>query len=200
METTSSNVIDVSRNELSQSNSSLDVQRENNEHRQPRSLESDIAQLPNQTGDMVSNMAVESISWEENANQGGNWREPTANDERGNWQQPTYAQFNEWREVNAEEMDTHWQEGLVSEYRQENPGNVNGEESHPQEAQRVWREDGSQEAVDNWSEGPSDPPRARRAIPVRRFNRFHPPEDDNVYSMELRELLSRYLITWFFYA
>ncbi|XWS56364.1 hypothetical protein CRYUN_Cryun09bG0079700 [Craigia yunnanensis] len=191
LETTSSNFIDDSRNELSQSNSSLDVQRENNEHTQPRSLESDIAQLPNQTEDMVSNMAVESISWQENANQGGNWREPTTNDERGNWQQPTYAQFNEWREVNAEEMDTHWQEGLVSEYRQENPGNVNGEESHPQEAQRVWSEDGSHEAVDNWSEGPSDPPRAHHAIPVRRFNRFHPPEDDNVYSMELRELLSR---------
>ena len=144
---------------------------------------------------MVSNMAVESISWQENANQGGNWRELTTNDERGNWQQPTYAQFNEWREGNAEEMDTNWQESSVSEYRQENPENINGEESHPQEAQRVWREDVSREAVDNWSEGPSGPPRARRAIPVRRFNRFHPPEDDNVYSMELRELLSRYLIT-----
>ncbi|XWS75239.1 hypothetical protein CRYUN_Cryun01aG0068500 [Craigia yunnanensis] len=190
-ETTSSNVINDSRNELSQTNMSPDVQRENNERSQPRSLESDIGQLPNQAGDMVSNMAVESISRQENANQGGNWREPTTNDERGNWQQPTYAQFNEWREGNAEEMDTNWQESSVSEYRQEIPGNVNGEESHPQEVQRVWREDGSREAVDNWSEGPSDPPRARRAIPVRRFNRFHPPEDDNVYSMELRELLSR---------
>ncbi|XWS66251.1 hypothetical protein CRYUN_Cryun05aG0183600 [Craigia yunnanensis] len=168
-ETTSSNVVDDSRNELSQSNTSLDAQRENNEHTQPRSLESDIAQLPNQTREM----------------------EPTTNDESGNWQQPTYVQFNDWREGNAEEMDTNWQEGSVSEYRQENPENINGEENHPQEAQRVWRGDDSPEAVDNWSEGPSGPPRARRAIPVRRFNRFHPPEDDNVYSMELRELLSR---------
>ncbi|XVE75467.1 hypothetical protein DITRI_Ditri12bG0095900 [Diplodiscus trichospermus] len=191
LETTSSNVIDDSRNELSQSNTLLNVQRENNEHSQPRSLGSDIEQLPNQTGDMVSDIAVDSISWQENANQGGNWREPTTNDERGNWQQPTFVQFDEWREGNAEQMDTNWQDGLLSEYRHENPGNVNGEGSHSQEAQRVWREDVSREAVDNWSEGPSDPPRARRAVPVRRFNRFHPAEDDNVYSMELRELLSR---------
>lgn len=136
-------------------------------------------------------MVAESISWQGNANQGGNWQEPTTNDERGNWPQPTYAQFNEWREGNAEELVTNWQEGSVSEYRQENPGNVNGEESHSQGTQRVWREDGSREAVDNWAEGPSGPPRPRRSIPVRSFNRFHPPEDDNVYSMELRELLSR---------
>ncbi|WRX12693.1 hypothetical protein QQP08_005180 [Theobroma cacao] len=180
-ETTSSNVINDSRNEHSQTNTLQDTQRENNEQTQSRSLENDITRLPNQTG-TVSNMVVESINWQENANQGGNWREPTTNDERGNWQQPTYAQYNEWREGNGEDMDTNWQESSVGEYHQENLGNVNGEESHPQEARRVWREDGSREAVDNWSEGPSDPPRARRAIPVRRFNRFHPPEDDNVYS------------------
>ncbi|GMI86951.1 SUMO-targeted ubiquitin E3 ligase 5 [Hibiscus trionum] len=190
-ETTSSNVINDSRIELPQTNISPDVQGENNEHTQLRSLESGITELPNQTGDTVSNMAVESISWQENANQGGIWREPAANDERGNLQQPTYAQFNQWREGDAEMMGTNWQEGSVGEHRQDNPGNENREVSNQEEAQRDWRVDRSQEAVDTWSEGPSYPPRSRRAIPVRRLNRFHPPEDDNVYGMELRELLSR---------
>ncbi|KAE8713880.1 kinetochore protein nuf2-like [Hibiscus syriacus] len=190
-ETTSSNVISYVRNELPQTNTLQNVQHENIEDTQPRSLRSHIGQLPNQTESMVNNvLVVESISWQENANQGGNWREPTTNDEGGNWPQPTYAQFNEWREGNAEEMDTNWQESSVSEYHQEIPENLNGG-SDSQEPHRVWHEDGSQEAVENWSEGTSDPPRARRASPVRRFNRFHPPEDDNVYSMELRELLSR---------
>ncbi|KAK8546196.1 hypothetical protein V6N13_067422 [Hibiscus sabdariffa] len=187
---TSRNVIDDSRNELPQSNMFRDVQHDQSEHTQSRSLESDVAR--SQTGDMVSNnMAVETISWQGNANQGGNLQEPTTNDEQASWPQPTNAQFNEQREGNSEELDTNWQDGSVGEYRQENPGNVNGEESHPQGSQRVWHEDGNREAVDNLSEEPSDLPRSRRAIPVRRFNRFHPPEDDNVYSMELRELLSR---------
>ncbi|KAB2063426.1 hypothetical protein ES319_A10G216100v1 [Gossypium barbadense] len=185
-ETTSSNVINDSRHELPQTNMSPDVQGENIERTQ-----SGIAELPNQTGVLVRNMAVESISWQENTTQGGNWREPAANDERGNWQQPTYPQFNELRDNSTEVMDTNWQESSVSEHRQENPGNENGEANRPQGAQRVWHEGRSQEAVDNWSEGRSGPPRARRAIPVRRLNRFHPPEDDNVYGMELRELLSR---------
>ncbi|TYH00042.1 hypothetical protein ES288_A10G243400v1 [Gossypium darwinii] len=185
-ETTSSNVINDSRHELPQTNMSPDVQGENIERTQ-----SGIAELPNQTGVLVRNIAVESISWQENTTQGGNWREPAANDERGNWQQPTYPQFNELRDNSTEVMDTNWQESSVSEHRQENPGNENGEANRPQGAQRVWHEGRSQEAVDNWSEGRSGPPRARRAIPVRRLNRFHPPEDDNVYGMELRELLSR---------
>ncbi|KAK8488716.1 hypothetical protein V6N13_061993 [Hibiscus sabdariffa] len=188
-ETTSSNVINDSRNELPETNTSPDVQGEN-EHAL-RSLESGITELPNQTGDTVSNMDVESISWQENANQGGNWREPATNDERGNLQQPAYAQFNQWREDNAEVMNTNWQEGSVSEHRQDNPGNENREVSLQEEVQRDWRVDHSQEADDTWSEGPSYPPRSRRSIPVRRLNRFHPPEDDNVYGMELRELLSR---------
>lgn len=59
------------------------------------------------------------------------------------------------------------------------------------QSHNVWPDDGPREAVDTWSEGPTDPPRMRRSVPSRRVTRFHPPDDDNVYSMELRELLSR---------
>ncbi|KAE8717931.1 hypothetical protein F3Y22_tig00110020pilonHSYRG00295 [Hibiscus syriacus] len=190
-ETTSNNVISDSGNELPQTNMLSDVQSENNEHLQFRSLETGIAELPDQTGDMVSNMAFESISWQENANQGENWQEAGANDEGGNLQQPTYAQFNQWREGDAEVMDTNWQEHSVGEHRQDNPGNENVEASHQEDARRDLREDRSQEAVGTWSEGPSYRPRSRRAVPFRRLNRFYPPEDDNLYGMELRELLSR---------
>ncbi|KAE8701523.1 leghemoglobin C2-like [Hibiscus syriacus] len=70
-ETISSNVINDSRSELPQTNTSQNVQHENIEDTQPRSLRSHTEQLPNQTGSMVNNvLVVESISWQENANQG----------------------------------------------------------------------------------------------------------------------------------
>ncbi|KAJ4720687.1 RING/U-box superfamily protein [Melia azedarach] len=177
--------INESRNDRSHTNLSQDVQNETNDISQPRSQESDIHQLPDQTGGLGSNTPVLS------SNQGENWQEEITEDHRGNWQQPSYSQFDESRNGDEAEMDTNWQESPVNDWPQETPGNVDREQGHPQEAQGVWHEDGSREAVESWSEGPSDPPRTRRAIPIRRFSRFHPPEDDNVYSMELRELLSR---------
>lgn len=145
-------------------------------------------------GNLESNTAVERLDWQETANEGGNWQEPIAEDETQNWQQTTFSQFNEWRGGNAEDTVENWQENSVNNWPQETPRNVDGETDHQQEAQGIWHENGSREAVGNWVEGPSAPVRNRRSVPVRRFNRFHPPDDDNVYSMELRELLSRYLI------
>lgn len=138
-----------------------------------------MQQLADQT-ETFESTASESVSWQETGNQGGNWQEQVAEDDRGNWQRRAYGPFNQLRDGNA-----------VSTWPQDTPRNVEGEDTHPQEAQGIWREENSREAAGNWSEEPSGPPRNRRGVPFRRFNRFHPPDDDNVYSMELRELLSR---------
>jgi hypothetical protein len=56
-------------------------------------------------------------------------------------------------------------------------------------ASEVWLEDGGfQETVQSWLTEPSD----QEAISVGRMDPFYFSDDDNVYSMELRELLSRY--------
>ncbi|KAL4288288.1 hypothetical protein AHAS_Ahas19G0271200 [Arachis hypogaea] len=156
----------ISESDGSQGNNLLDAQQENYEQEQIRNLESDVRQLPSQTG-TVEGSTNESISWQGGGNQGGTRQEQITEDAEGNWQQRTY------------------------DWPQETPRNLAGEDTHPQEAQRVWHEDSTRETVGNWSEGPSVAPRNRRGVPIRRFNRFHPPDDDNVYSMELRELLSR---------
>ncbi|XP_044461832.1 uncharacterized protein LOC123193107 [Mangifera indica] len=179
---TSNSNSNESSSERTQTNLSQDAQHETNEQLQSRNQETDIHWLPDQTGNLESNTSVGNTNWPETSNQ---------EDDRGNWQHSGYSQFDESRNSNEAEMDTNWQQSPVNVWPQETPRNADREEDHPQMAQGVWHEDGAREAARSWSEGPSDPPRTRRAAPVRRLSRFHPPEDDNVYSMELRELLSR---------
>lgn len=192
-DTTSTNNINDPRNDRTQTNASQDVQHENHGQSQFRSPESDITQLPDQTGNLETDRPVENIAWQETTNQGSDWQEQITEDERGNWQQTTHNQFNVWRDGDVD-VGATWQENSVNNWPQAHSGSVNVEEGHPQGAREVWQEGSSRESVENWSEGTSAPPRSRRAVPVRRISRFHPPDDDNVYSMELRELLSRYLI------
>ncbi|KAL6980281.1 hypothetical protein U1Q18_021925 [Sarracenia purpurea var. burkii] len=193
-DTSSHNNTTDSRNDQIHTNTPQEGEHENHEQSQPRSLESDIHRLSDPAGNSESNMAGEireNINWEETVNHRGDWREHGTEDETGNWQQVAYNQFNEWGDGTAGNVDGNWQENPVNDWPQETQGNEGVEEDHSQATHEVWHDNGAREAVENWSEAPSDPPRIRRFIPVRRVNRFHPPDDDNVYSMELRELLSR---------
>lgn len=103
-------------------------------------------------------------------------------------QQATIDEREDRQDQASEDGDHNWQGSSGNDWVQENSGSEVGGR---QETNDVWHESGSREPVETWSDGPSEPLRPRRTGSVRRGNRFHAPEDDNVYSMELRELLSR---------
>ncbi|KAL8551662.1 hypothetical protein ACS0TY_000658 [Phlomoides rotata] len=104
--------------------------------------------------------------------------------ERENQQQSSNVDSHESNHSHSEGIDPNWQENAVSAWPAEAIANESSD------AQEAWHDVSSGEAVENRSEGPADPPRMR-STPSRRVTRFHPPDNDNVYSMELRELLSR---------
>ncbi|PKA45928.1 putative E3 ubiquitin-protein ligase XBOS34 [Apostasia shenzhenica] len=120
--------------------------------------------------------------------QGNNWQEQDMQPSVEDGQQFAEVGFSEWNNVNGEESDGTWNEQMDQEWSGEAPEDQD-REGHILEAE--WHEDDSQETVENWGDGPSDPPRDQRSFAARRVSRFIPPDDDNVYSMELRELLSR---------
>ncbi|PWA78667.1 zinc finger, RING/FYVE/PHD-type [Artemisia annua] len=166
---------------------SQNIEHENQEQSQLWVEENDIPQVTDRTGNLESVAAVQSTNQETSINEGV-WEDQVVEDERGEWQQESYNEFNEWRDGTPEDVGRNWQESPSNDWPQETSVTA-GEGVHGTD--EVWHEDGSREAIENWSEGPTDPPRMLHSVPVRRVNRFHPPEDDNVYSMELRELLSR---------
>ena len=93
--------------------------------------------------------------------------------EQVNWQN-SISQVEEWQEQFRENEEASGSEG--------------GEHDFQEEAHDLWNGNGSQEVAENWLERPSD----QEAVMVGRVDRFYFPDDDNVYNMELRELLSRY--------
>ncbi|GAB2276832.1 hypothetical protein Dimus_011545 [Dionaea muscipula] len=166
------------------------------EFRINNSEQSESSVPENQTQQLLDNAGIaenvingDDISGEQTANQGEDWQEHATEEERTGWQESTYGELNEWRNRTGEDIDGTRQTNSANDWHQPTSGDASVE-GHLPEAQ-VWNEDGTRGPPENWSERPSDPPRTRRAIPVRRLNRFHPPDDDNVYSTELRELLSR---------
>jgi hypothetical protein len=62
---------------------------------------------------------------------------------------------------------------------------------NPPEVNEEWHDEESNDATDHWHDNNFDQPIDHDAALIRRTNTFIPGDDDNVYSTELWELLSR---------
>ncbi|KAJ9553656.1 hypothetical protein OSB04_017701 [Centaurea solstitialis] len=164
-------------------NTRQEIEHENQEQSQSLVQETDIRHVSSHGGSSESGPTVQNTNQQASVGEG---EDITS----GDWQQqPRYNEFNEWQGGTSEASDRNWQQIPGNDWPQE--ASASQVAPRVQSTNEVWHEPGSRETVESWSEGPSDPPRTRRTIPPRRANRFHAPDDDNVYSMELRELLSR---------
>ncbi|KAK4746886.1 hypothetical protein SAY87_025923 [Trapa incisa] len=165
----------------------MDVQLDNHEIMQPTVEEIDTMHVE-LTEIRENNGIADRNNHLETSDHGGLQQEQNTGDERRHRQQSIYERMSEEMNDNAQDEDgqenpiIHWQHAVID--------NSDGE-GNMQQNQRIWNEDTPRGTAGSWPEGPSGPPRSRRGFHARRYNRFHPPDDDNVYSMELRELLSR---------
>lgn len=91
--------------------------------------------------------------------------------------------------------NNHFQESHGEWRRDDRPVEVYDEwqsDDHLPEVNEEWHnDDESNDTADNWHDNNSDQPIDHDAALIRRANTFIPGDDDNVYSTELRELLSR---------
>ena len=130
---------------------------------------------------------IDDVDWDDSvALEGEQQEEAITENDGSDWHQTNV----EWSST-EESVDDNQLSSLSNELPQNILGNEDGENSRLQEAPEVWQEDsGFQEAVEIWLGGPSSD---HESAPVGRIHGFYFPEDDNVYSVELRELLSRYV-------
>lgn len=144
----------------------------------------DDHQVPDHVGDLDGSTAVQNQHVASDTRSG--WRGQVAEVDR----QLSHMEPNEWAHRSSEDTDPNWQDNAVSGWPSEAFATENQGQRHLQEAiPNV----ASGEAVETWSE--SDPPRMLRPIPSRRVSRFNLPNDDNMYTTELRELLSRLFLS-----
>ncbi|KAJ7002062.1 hypothetical protein NC653_012209 [Populus alba x Populus x berolinensis] len=128
------------------------------------------------------------IDLEATANESVNWQESAAPLEQ--WQNQLLENEGQ-HSFEASRTSGEWGDGIqdnIDGHQHETAANEWSENEDREGASEVWHEDdGFQEVVHSWLTEPSD----QEAAPVGRMDPFYFPDDDNVYSMELRELLSR---------
>lgn len=170
----------------------VEVQLWNSEQLQSSIQVNGVNDFTNNTINVAVNVSADVITREEEAIQRRNGPEQVTANERINLPQLNFAELDPWRENTQANMVNDWQE--ISGNTRQRRAHGNHEEGPSLPSQPTWPGNSSRSTLGNWARGPANISRNRRSIPIRRASRFQPPDDDNVYSMELRELLGRYVV------
>ncbi|KAL1187835.1 putative E3 ubiquitin-protein ligase XBOS34 [Cardamine amara subsp. amara] len=142
--------------------------------------------LPTDLGRSRSSRENADSNWEDDTSQERVWPEVFTTDERQNSQQTLLSQLSGRGSGNT---SINGQEDSVDNLEHDGTGNSN--ETITVDDHRVWPTNSSRQSNGNLPGIRFGAPRNRRVVPMRRLNRFHPPDDDNVYNIELRELVTR---------
>ncbi|KAK9674329.1 hypothetical protein RND81_12G226100 [Saponaria officinalis] len=167
---------------------SLEVQIQNSDQLQPRAQGNGLDEL--QVNNIMLSETSVNMAEVENSMQRVDWQEQVMGDDLRIMPQTAFSELNQWSGSGGETISAVWHETSGNHWRRM-AEESEGEAERNLPGQHGLHEGDSRATPGNWSEGLSNLPRGQGGIPSRRVNRFQPPGDDNVYSMELRELLSR---------
>ncbi|XP_074573117.1 uncharacterized protein LOC141829525 [Curcuma longa] len=176
----------------SQESTGPEISNDNQDQNQSLIVETSVDQVsrPHSTTELEIITVNDNIDFNESASQLDRLQEETML-ERRVWEPGTEVGLSQWHAEDGGDFDENWQENLVQDWVHETPENGDEGDNHLPEAQEGWQEDESRVTEGTWQDEQSDVLNDSRASPNRRVDRFIPPDDENVYSMELRELLSR---------
>ncbi|RWW10040.1 hypothetical protein GW17_00026438 [Ensete ventricosum] len=182
----------TARTDHSQEGTTLELPNDNQDQNQSRAEDINSHQLiqTHATTELETSLTNNTINMEESATQLAGLQEEAAQETRDS-EASTEVGFSEWHAEAGEEFDGNRQENVVQDWTHDTSENGDEEDSHVPEVHEEWHEDESHDTEETWHDEQSDDLRDPRSSPTRRVSRFIPPDDENVYSMELRELLSR---------
>ncbi|XP_074573020.1 uncharacterized protein LOC141829451 [Curcuma longa] len=166
------------------------------EEAQPRSEANNIQQIAEreETLDLESVDHYSTHNMQESPTDVAEQEEEDAGRDRIDWEPNTDFGIvglpEETREP-IEEFNSNWQENMDQDWPQETTSYDVGGDSHLLEVHGEWHEDEPPDTAEAWQGEQEDPAVDRGPNTIRRVDRFIPPDDENIYSMELRELLSR---------
>ncbi|XP_060958234.1 uncharacterized protein LOC115701172 isoform X5 [Cannabis sativa] len=154
-----------------------------NDESESRRESNDYPHLSGPADDLEDNTVAHMIG-EESASEVEQWQDQSPANEEGDWEQVD-GEYDEWTDNPGENIEESQQQTTEFGWSQ---GNEDVQNSHLEEVPEEWHEEGDfQETAHSWLEEPSD----SETVPARQVETYYFPDDDNVYSIELRELLGR---------